>query len=264
VSALGAIGHAVNDYIADRRRLGFQMSCSELRRFARYADGQNHKGPITAELQIAWARMHVRKTSAGTGTQRLQCLRPFVRYYRQYEPSSALLDPTLLGPVRTRPTPHIYTSHELADLIAAAAALEGSDGLRGLAYATFFGLIAATGLRLSEAINLTDADVNLAASQLTVRMTKFSKTRRLPVQRSTVIALSTWRQRRNQRWPSDLDGPFFVGQRGTALKMRNVEWTFEGLRRSLNWKARGAHPQPRIHDMSYPNLHNIPTYDLVC
>ena len=251
MSAPGTLGRAVEAYLGERRRLGFQMTGSELRRFARYADAQGHEGALTAKLQINWARLHVRRTTPGTGTRRLQTLRPFVVHYRQHEPGSEVLDPRILGPVRGRPTPHIYTPEELAALIEAAAALDGGDGLRGATYATLFGLIAAAGLRLSEAIDLKDADVDLAGGRLTVRLTKFRKTRRLPLQESTVAALASWRGRRDRRWPRDADGPFFVGHRGTALSRRNVHSVFESLRRSLGWQARGSHPAPRIHDLRH-------------
>jgi len=251
VSATGTLGGAVESYLAERRRLGFQMGGSELRRFARYADAQGHAGALTAELQIGWARLHVRRTTPSTGTRRLQTLRPFVRHYCQYEPESAVLDPRILGPVRGRPTPHIYTSAELAALVESAAALDGGAGLRGATYATLFGLIAAAGLRLSEAINLADADIDLAGGHLTVRLTKFRKTRRLPLHGSTVEALGSWRDRRDRCWPRDPEGPFFVGHRGTVLSKRNVEWVFEGLRRGLGWQARGSHPAPRIHDLRH-------------
>lgn len=251
MSTQGSVAHAVETYLGERRRLGFKLRGSELRRFARYADGKNHKGPITAELQISWARLHVRKTTPRTGTRRLITLRPFIRYYRQFEPASVVIDPRMLGPYPGRPTPHIYTADELANLVNAANALEGSDGLRGPAHATLFGLIAATGLRLSEAINLADNDVDLICGQLTVRMTKFRKTRVLPLQESTVLALMNWRKLRDHRWPFIPDGPFFVGRLGTSLKARNVEWVFEGLRRALGFKSRGTLPQVRIQDMRH-------------
>jgi integrase/recombinase XerC len=251
MSTQGSIGHAVDTYLNERRRLGFQLTGSELRRFARYADGINHKGPITEELQISWARLHVRKTTASTGNRRLRTLRPFVRHYCQYEPASVVLDPRMLGTHRERATPHIYTANELADLVDSANALEGSNGLRGPTYATLFGLIAATGLRLSEAIDLADNDVDLNRGQLTVRMTKFRKTRLLPLQDSTVQALIVWRKQRDHLWSQSLDGSFFIGRYGTVLKTRNVEWVFEGLRRKLDWKSRGTLAHPRIHDLRH-------------
>ena len=70
-----------------------------------------------------------------------------------------------LGRVRCRQTPHIYTDKELADLVAAAAGLEGDNGMRGLVFSTLFGLIAATGMRISEALNLADVDVDLGSAQ---------------------------------------------------------------------------------------------------
>ena len=107
--AVGAIGRAVEDYLAERQRLGYRMHDSELRRFARYADRRGHEGPLDAELQITWARLHVAHTTAGTGTRRLETLRPFVRYYRQFEPGSAEVDPCWLGPPpRTADTAHLH------------------------------------------------------------------------------------------------------------------------------------------------------------
>lgn len=251
VNTPGTLGLAVEEYLDERRQLGFQMKGSELRRFARYADRLGHKGPISAELQISWAKLHVRKTTFGTGTRRLMVLRPFVRHYCQREPASVVLEPFILGPSRSRPTPHIYTSEELADLVRAAAALEGGNGLRGLVFSTLFGLIAASGLRLSEALNLTNSDVDLGDSQLTVRLTKFRKSRRLPLQQSTINALAIWQSQRDCHWPHNPGDPFFVGHQGTILKQRNVEWVFAGLRRSLGWKSRGSLPQPRIHDLRH-------------
>lgn len=251
MSTQGSVAHAVEAYLSERRRLGFKLRGSELRRFALFADGKNHKGPITTELQISWARLHVRRTTPSTGTRRLITLRPFIRYYCQYEPASVVLDPRLLGPHPGRPTPHIYTADELADLVNAANALEGSDGLRGPVHATLFGLIAATGLRLSEALNLADTDVDLTCGQLTVRMTKFRKTRLLPLQQSTVQALVSWRELRDHRWAFSQDGSFFVGHLGTTLKTRNVEWVFEGLRRALGFKSRGTLPEARIQDLRH-------------
>lgn len=251
MSGSGTMLLAVEKYITERRQLGFQMAGIELHRFARFADGLGHQGPITAEIQISWAKLHVRKTTDGTGARRLQTLRPFVQHYRQNEPTSVVVDPSILGRARGRPTPHIYTNKELADLVGAAAMLDGDKGMRGLVHSTLFGLIAATGMRLSEAINLSDVDVDLTRAQLTIRQTKFNKSRRLPLQHSTIDALRLWHQQRERRWPSSNAGSFFVGRRGTALKKRNIEWNFEKLRKSLGWKSRGTLPQPRIHDLRH-------------
>ena len=93
--------------------------------------------------------------------------------------------------------PHIYRDHEVVDLLAAARGLGPAGDLRAATYETLFGLIASTGLRLSEAVHLLDADVDLMLGLLTVRQTKFNKSRQLPLQPSTTAALLNYRQLRH-------------------------------------------------------------------
>ena len=249
--ALGAVGRAVEDYLAERQRLGYRMHDSELRRFARYADQRGHAGPLDAELQITWARLHVVRTTAGTGTRRLETLRPFVRYYRQFEPGSAEVDPCLLGPKRGRLTPHIYTPEEIDALVRAAARLQPSDALRPATYATLLGLLAATGMRRSEALNLRDTDIDPDGRRLTIRLTKFRKHRQLPLHPSTAAALVAYRRERDRQWPRVPEQPFFVGCDGTAVNASTLASVFVNLRRSLGWRARGDYAEPRLHDLRH-------------
>ena len=68
-------------------------------------------------------------------------------------------DNAIFGSVAQRLAPHIYTEQEISELLAAAHRLQ--PPLRGATYETLFGLLAATGLRVSEAVHLLDADVDL-------------------------------------------------------------------------------------------------------
>jgi integrase len=127
--------------------------------------------------------------------------------------------------------------------------------LRAATYETLFGLIAATGLRLSEAVHLLDADVDLMLGLLTVRQTKFNKSRQLPLHPSTTAALQRYRQLRHQSVQERPEAPFFVGTRGKhlgeKLSLRQVDRVFNGLRKQLGWINRGAHDAPRIHDLRH-------------
>ena len=78
---------AVQRYLKERRQLGFELTApaTELMRFARFADARSHAGPLTRELQLEWARQHVRRTSTVTAARRIEILRPFAAYYRQFE-----------------------------------------------------------------------------------------------------------------------------------------------------------------------------------
>jgi integrase/recombinase XerC len=251
MSPLGTVGRAVQAYLVERRRLGFAMHDTELRRFACYLDARGHTGSIDEQCQIAWARAHVKQRTAGTGTRRLETLRPFVHYYRQFEPNSVVVEPSLLGPKRGRPTPHIYTAEELDALVRAAAQLKPVDPLRPATYSTLFGLLAATGMRRSEALNLLNDDVDPDGQRLVIRLTKFRKSRQLPLHPSTASALLTYRRQRDQLWPRTPARPFFVGCTGMPLRGSTLQSVFTGLRRSLGWRARGDHPKPRIHDLRH-------------
>jgi integrase len=96
-------------------------------------------------------------------------------------------DHAIFGSVAERVAPHICTEQEIADLSAAAHRLQ--PPLRGTSYETRFGLLAAAGPRLSEAVHLLDQDVDLKAGLLQVRQTKFAKSRQVPVHPTTLAAM---------------------------------------------------------------------------
>lgn len=88
-------------------------------------------------------------------------------------------DDAIFGRVPGRLAPHIYSEQELADLLAAARRLGPDSELRGTLFETLFGLIASAGLRISEALALRNADVDLRCGMLTIRLTKFAKSRQV-------------------------------------------------------------------------------------
>lgn len=128
-------------------------------------------------------------------------------------------------------------------------------GLRGATYETLFGLIASTGLRISEALHLLDWDVDLKSGMLTIRQTKFAKSRYVPLHPSAVETLMQYRSLRNAHIQVTEDTPFFISTRGRLLghrlDSRQVRRVFIGLRDQLGWINRGAHNGPRIHDLRH-------------
>ncbi|MEJ2481154.1 MAG: hypothetical protein P8Y78_13530 [Acidihalobacter sp.] len=149
----------VEDYLAERRRLGSHLHStgSALKSFARYADGLDLSTALTAEVMAAWARQA--KTNSDdptTWARRLKQLRPFARWLQQLDPDTEVPDSTLFGRIGWRPAPHIFTEQEIGDLLAAARRLE--PDLRGATYEALFGVLAATGLRVCEAVHLRQVD----------------------------------------------------------------------------------------------------------
>lgn len=249
----------VERYLVQRRRLGFSdhSQAYALRSFARHVRAVGHRGPLTVEVMADWARRDSHGSNdPRTWARRLKNLRSFTRWLQQYEPRTEVPDDAIYGRLPERLAPHIYNEQEIVDLLAAARRLGPTSGLRGVIFETLFGLIACTGLRITEALSLRNADVDLKGGMLAIHQTKFGKSRQVPMHQSTVQAL------RRYRWMCDLagesaqdDAPFFVGtrgrRRGLALGDRQVHRVFAELRQQLGWRNRGTHHAPRIHDMRH-------------
>lgn len=258
MTAPTAIQSHAENYLNERRRLGFGMCTTgySVNSFARYFDDCGHQGPLTIEIMADWARHdkgHSNKPA--TWARRLKHLRSFARYLQQFEPRTEVPDDSTFGRIGQRLAPHIYSEQEIIDLLAAARLLGPAPGLRGATYETLFGLIASTGLRVSEAVHLLDADVDLKWGMLTVRLTKFTKSRQVPLHPSTAEALKRYRRLRNFHVEVTEEMPFFIStrgkRRGHGLGLRQAHRVFLGLRDQLGWTNRGAHNGPRIHDLRH-------------
>ena len=127
---------AVQRYLDDRHRLGFALKSpgTELMRFARFVDARDHQGPLTLDLQLDWAREHVARTSTVTAARRLEVVRPFATYYRQFESATEVPPPFILGRGHRRLAPHIYTDQEIGDLLTLSYRMTPPGGLRPLTY----------------------------------------------------------------------------------------------------------------------------------
>jgi integrase len=244
----------VRQYLRERRHLGFELRSMEyaLRSFASYAGDRR---PLTVELMAEWARRdHPRSSDPRTWARRLKLLRPFLRWLQQFEPRTEVPADAVFGRIGGRTAPHIYTEQEIVDLLAAARHIGPCD-LRGATYEALFGLLASTGLRVSEAVRLLDSDVDLKNGILTVRRTKFAKSRQVPMHPSTTQALRGYRRLRDPQIEVTEDTPFFVGwrgrRRGQMLGRRQVDRVFRQLCTQLGWANRGTHHAPRVHDVRH-------------
>jgi integrase len=242
----------VQDYLATRRQMGFHLAIAgrQLLAFARFTDRTGHRGPVTFELAVRWAQSSPRATRL-TWARRLELLRPFTKYRSQFDAGTEIVPRTFFGPAHRRLIPHIYTEQEIACLLQAASSLPPVGGLRPLTYHTLFGLLAVTGLRFSEALNLKPQDVALEHALLTVRQTKFRKSRLVPLHPTTAAALKRYAEARQRKLGGVNIEAFFVSDRGKPLAERTVHHTFQKLRAQMGWVARGGHAAPRIHDLRH-------------
>lgn len=248
----------VDDYLAERRRQGFRLRSRDafLSRFARFVAAKRHRGPLTVELMAEWVRTAKDgHGDAGTWARSWGRLRHFIRYLQQFEPDTEVPETSLFGAEPGRVTPHIYHDGEIIDLLAAARTLGPAGSIRPFTYETLFGLMASTGLRVSEAIHLRDAEVDLKRGMLTIRQTKFAKSRQLPIHPSTVKALACYRRQRERHLSTTAGMPFLISSRGRRLGLplgeRQAHRVFTGLRDRLGWINRGGHEAPRLHDLRH-------------
>ena len=242
----------VEDYLAVRREMGFALTIAgdRLLGFGRYADQAGHCGPVTFELAVRWAQA-LPCNSRLTSAWRLQTLRPFLKYRAQFDPGTAIVPRSFFGSTHRRLVPHIYTDQEIVALLQATDHLVPTNGLRPATYRTLFGLLASTGLRISEALQLRPQEVDLASGLLTVTQTKFRKSRLVPLHPTTVAALKQYADVQKRKLGRQGTETFFVSDRGKPLPYPTVCGTFVYLRRCLSWSGRGGYALPRIHDIRH-------------
>lgn len=238
-------------YLSFRRGLGFAMRVegAELMRFARYADTSGHRGPVTTELALAWARLP-KDADPLYWARRLDIVRRFAKHRALFDPATEIPPDRMFGPSYRRRSPHIYSESEIASLLSTAGRLGPAGGLRPQTYVTLFGLLASTGLRISEALRLTRDEVDLDTGLLTISETKFHKSRLIPLHPTTAAALRRYADRRDNYHPLVRLPAFFLTERGTSLKYWRVLMTFIDLRRALRWDKLGGPPR-RIHNLRH-------------
>ena len=248
MSATTMMAH-VELYLALRRAMGFELGIAgkQLMQFARFVQ-EAGGGPLTLDLAVAWASS-THSLERITRARRIEVLRPFAKYLQQMDAATEVPERDLFGRAHRRLTPHIFTTEEIEQLLDAAAHLPPADSLRPITYQTLFGLIATTGLRLGEAVRLELDDVDLAAARLTVRHTKFRKSRLVALHSTAVEQLQRYAQSRSQR--ASGTGHFFVARHGAALNVAMVDHVFQQLRAALGWHPRGGHRTVRIHDLRH-------------
>jgi integrase len=241
-----------DEYLALRRKLGFELKIEgrELLLFARYLDDIGHDGPLTIELALRWATLPA-EVHRLYRARRLDVVRRFASHRRLFDERTEVPPMGMLGPAcRPRPAPHIYTDKEIAALLDACRQLRPATGLRSCTCATLFGLLACSGLRVSEALSLRRIDVDLRTGILTVDESKYHRSRLVPLHASTVAALQAYAEKRDRHLQLLDSQTFFVTDVGTPLRYRQVLAAFKLLRRRLGW-ARAGGVGPRIHDLRH-------------
>jgi len=251
---------AIQDYLALRRSLGFKLREAGicLAKFAAFLDarGASH---ITTALALEWIQQRP-TTQPDTWAQRLGYIRGFARHHRANDPETEIPPPGLLPFHPKRARPYLYSEEEIAHLLRCALELPSAGGLRPWTYHCLLGLLSVTGLRIGEAIRLQPEDVDLQAGLLTIRGTKFGKSRLVPIHRTAQEVLEQYRVRRERFLAGRSALAFFISSRGNPLDIGDIHRTFYKLSRQIGLRGEMASHGPRLHDFR----HRFAVQTLLC
>ena len=241
----------LDEYLATRRALGvgLKLAGSLLQRFVAFA-AQTEAAFITTELALQWAT-EPRGVQPAQWANRLGIVRRFARFAHAVDPRHEVPPPGLLSHRYHRSQPYLYSDGELDGLLRAAQGLSGTTGLRPCTYATLLALLAVTGMRSSEPLRLNRDDVDLARGVLTVRKSKFGKSRYIPVHESTRQALINYAAQRDHLCPNPGRPSFFLSEHGARVTEWALRRTFVKLSRQVGLRGPSDSRGPRLHDLRH-------------
>lgn len=238
-------------YLALRRAVGFKLTTPAglLRKFVSFLE-QEGATRITTELALRWAKS-ASGVQPATWARRLGVVRQFARHLSASVPGTEVPPRDLLPGRYQRRAPYLYAQAEILRLIRAAGKLPPAEGLRRWSYPTLLGLLAVTGLRLSEALALDRDAVDLSEGMLTIHRTKFGKSRFVPLHPSTVRALARYARRRDRMLPALACPAFFVSDRRRRITQWAARWNFNKVSRWVGLRGPQDRSGPRLHDFRH-------------
>jgi integrase len=240
---------ALSDYLQLRHSLGHEVAEAGwlLPDFVRYLDAHDYP-TVTIQAALAWVKQTTTVTGTSVGPRRMTAARGFARYLSGIDARTEV-PPLGLMPHRQRwRKPFIYTSTDITALMSQTRSIESP--LRSATYNTLIGLLAASGLRIGEAIKLDRGDVDWASGVLLIRESKFGKSRLVPLHPSTMQAMSDHARLRDELQPRPKEQSFFVSLTRNRLSYAVVGQTFRRLVDNAGVGA-DAPCAPRLHDLRH-------------
>lgn len=244
----------VDEYLSLRRALGYRLERLEetLRELVRFLKRRRAER-ITTRLALEFATLKP-ALAAKTKSSRLSAVRGFARFQLGDDPKAEVPPIGLLPRGRDHVKPYLYTADEIRRLLAAALARDSLTIIQPWTYYCLLGLLAVTGMRVSEALNLECRDVDWTEGVLTVRKTKFGKTRLIPLHPSTIAVLRKYAGKRDRYLVQCRYAPavhFFISSCGRKLHKAALDRVFWELSRQIGLRGAEASFGPRMHDLRH-------------
>lgn len=247
---MSALEQNLVDYLQLRRSLGHELAEARwlLPGFVAYLDA--HASPtVTIEAALAWAQQSQTGRVTSVGPRRMTAVRGFARYLAGIHADTEIPPPSLMPHRQRWRRPFIYTPADIEALMSRARDSITSP-LRAGTYDTLIGLLAASGLRIGEAIKLDRSDIDWSQGVLLIRESKFGKSRLVPLHGSAMAALARHAELRDELQQRPKEPSFFVSLTRKRLSYAVVSQTFRQLVEAAGIGA-GAPSTPRLHDLRH-------------
>lgn len=239
----------VDRYLALRRSLGYKLKIEGrmLGQFLAFCDARE-LDHVTVAAALEWATLPA-GADVSWWAARLTVIREFARFQAAFDARTEVPPTDLLprGAVRTRP--YLYSPAEIAAMLRAARGL--ANPLRAAYAEAFIGLMAATGIRTGEAMALDGDDVDVTAPVLTIRDSKFGKSRLVPLHDTTAGHLAAYQTRRDELCPRPATAAFFVSCYGTRLNYVSTSKAFALVLKGAGISAPAGAAKPRLYDLRH-------------
>ncbi len=250
------IGEGIEEYIELKKMYGlkFEGATSVLRNYGKFCLKQKQKVVTTSSI-LDWVQCFPDATRV-TISRKIQTIRGFTSYWRAFDPKTEIPPKELSRFQSSRSNPHIYSPQEIESILRETKKFKAEPGqsspIRGQTFYTMFGLIASCGLRRNEAISLKRSQVDVTKGTLLIEMTKFRKSRVIPIHPTTLKKLREYAKYRDKTIVRPKCENFFVMNRGQAVDGDSIYYAFvhacqkAGLRPSVDGAG-----YPRIHDLRH-------------
>lgn len=244
---MSALSDAAADYLAIRRALGHKLVETE-RRLTEFTDFLEARGEVSVSIDAAvmWSAS---AASAGLLARRLSMVRGFAAYLAAFDPATQIPPQHLVSTQVVRRAPYIFSADEVTALMAAARIVLLPPF--AATFSTLVGLMAATGIRTAEMKRLDCSDVDLQAGLLSIRHSKYGKSRRVPLHPSTVLALTDYLQRRDEICLQSDQSALFVSATGRRLSGEHTAPPFRRLLDTVGISVLPGRRSPRLHDLRH-------------
>ena len=249
-----SIKHGIEEYIQLKRAYGlkFQAGATTLLNFASFCSKNKYKN-VTVAIILEWIQTYP-NASRENVARKIMTLRGFTSYWKAFDCKTELPPKELSHYQSNRGNPHIYSPHEIDKLLRACKKLGAEPGqtnpIRPETFQTMFGLIASCGLRRNEAINLTRKDVDFKNGTILIEMTKFRKSRIIPIHPTTLKKMKAYASLRDRAIKKTICDNFFIMNRGQAVDGDSIYYAFVR-------SCKMANLRPDITGSGYPRIHDL-------